>query len=187
MPSGNLPNSGSLGDPQITNGDYQTQINQLLSYVRSLKAEVDALSGTEIKEGAVRGVGNGAGLLADKATLDARLGTGGNLGSSATLNYGTGDNEVVLSARLTEVTQSVTVAANDSESQFVGANSEGEGWYFNAVCTSDNLLSVRHGVESPSAGQAGAYMRLTGDVNVVIVNNTASSETFQIRAFRIDF
>lgn len=95
MPSGTLPNAGSLGDPQITTGDYQTQINQLLAYVRSLQSELAALSGTTIREGAVRGVGDGASLLADKAVLDERLGTSGNLGTMAqesSLDYVTKDD-----------------------------------------------------------------------------------------------
>lgn len=71
MPTGTLPNSGALGDSQVTTGDYQTQINQLLSYVRSLKAEVDALSGTEIKEGAVRGVGGSLGDLYAKGEISS--------------------------------------------------------------------------------------------------------------------
>lgn len=83
MPSGTLPAEGSLGTPEISTGDFQAQINQLLAYVRSLQSEVAALSGTVIKEGAVRGVGDGASLLADKGVIDARLGTGGNLGSMA--------------------------------------------------------------------------------------------------------
>jgi hypothetical protein len=73
MPSGTLPNAGSLGDPQITTGDYQTQINQLLAYVRSLQAEVSALSGTQIKEGAVRGVGNIDGGLYARGEIDAEV------------------------------------------------------------------------------------------------------------------
>lgn len=73
MPSGTLPNAGSLGDPQITTGDYQTQINQLLAYVRSLQSEVAALSGTQIKEGAVRGVGTAASELVETSILDTRL------------------------------------------------------------------------------------------------------------------
>jgi hypothetical protein len=94
MPSGTLPNAGSLGDPQITTGDYQTQINQILAYVRSLQAEVATLSGTTIKEGAVRGVGTAASELVETSQLDTRLGTSGNLGSAALLDTGTADTEL---------------------------------------------------------------------------------------------
>ena len=86
MPSGNLPASGYLGDGQRTTSEFQGGIDDLLDYVRSLKSEVDALSATVIKEAAVRGVGNGAGLLPDKAVLDTRLGTAGNLSGLSGFN-----------------------------------------------------------------------------------------------------
>lgn len=94
MPNGSLPAAGYLGDGQRTTVEFQDGLDELLAYVRSLKAEVDALSATVIKEGAVRGVGNGAGLLADKAVLDARLGTTGNLGTAATKDFGTADGNL---------------------------------------------------------------------------------------------
>lgn len=107
MPTGNLPANNYLGDGQRTTSEFQTGIDELLAYVNSLKAEVDALSATVIKEAAVRGVGNATGLVPDKAVLDTRLGTGGNLGTAATKDFGTGDNE------LAEYRQQDVVLAGD--------------------------------------------------------------------------
>ena len=65
MPNGTLPIAGYLSDGQRTTSEFQGGIDELLAYVRTLKAEVDALSATVIKEAAVRGVGITAGDLTD--------------------------------------------------------------------------------------------------------------------------
>jgi len=100
MPSGTLPVNGYLGDGQRTTGEFQGGIDELLAYVNSLKAEVDALSSQVIREAATRGVGNTAGLVPDKAVLDARLGTTGILGSAALVDTGTASGDVPLNSDL---------------------------------------------------------------------------------------
>lgn len=84
MPSGNLPALNFLGDGQRTTGEFQAAVNELQNYVVALKNEVDALSNTVVKESAVRTVGSGTGDIPDKAVLDTRLGTEGNLSGMAT-------------------------------------------------------------------------------------------------------
>jgi len=82
MPNGTLPEDNYLGDGERTTGEFQGGINELLNYVNSLKAEVDALSSQVIREAAVRGVGTGANELpansdlGDAAYLDIGSGSG---------------------------------------------------------------------------------------------------------------
>lgn len=94
MPTGSLPANNYLGDGQRTTSEFQTGIDQLLAYANSLKAEVDALSATIIKEAAVRGVGTGATDLVQTSQLDTRLGTSGNLGGAAQRTVGTADGNL---------------------------------------------------------------------------------------------
>ena len=125
MPTGTLPNAGSLGDPQITTGDYQTQINQLLSYVRSLKAEVDALSGTTLKEGAVRGVGTASNELVETSQLNTRLGTSGALGSMAQES----DSDYVLRADIDPASPTTVWTGPSTSSDPANWTENGTGFY----------------------------------------------------------
>src|SRR6056297_1071101 len=107
MPNGTLPEDNYLGDGERTTGEFQGGINELLNYVNSLKAEVDALSSQVIREAAVRGVGDATGSLTDRGVgsgatqipdnnqIDARLGTSGNLGSAALRDVGTEASDVL--------------------------------------------------------------------------------------------
>lgn len=88
MPSGTLPIAGYLGDPQRTTNEFQGGIDELLAYVKSLKAEVDALSSNVIREAAVRGIGTAAGNVPDTAALNTRLGTSANLNLAAEIEDG---------------------------------------------------------------------------------------------------
>lgn len=91
MPAGTLPITGYLGDGQRTTGEFQDGVDELLAYVKSLKAEVDALSATVIKEAAVRAVGAAAGNVPDTAVLDTRLGTASNLNLAPDVESGAFD------------------------------------------------------------------------------------------------
>lgn len=95
MPSGTLPANGYLGDGQRTTGEFQGGIDELLAYVNTLKAEVDALTSTVIREAATRSVGGAAGNVPDTAQLDTRLGTSGNLGDAAQKTVGTATGNLV--------------------------------------------------------------------------------------------
>lgn len=70
MPTGTLPEAGYLGDIQRTTQEFQTGINEVLAYVLAVKAEIDALSNTELKEGSVRGVGTAASELVTNARIN---------------------------------------------------------------------------------------------------------------------
>lgn len=83
MPNGTLPEDNYLGDGERTTGEFQGGIDQLLNYVNSLKAEVDALSSQVIREAAVRSVGTGANELPANS----------DLGDAAYLDIGSGLSE----------------------------------------------------------------------------------------------
>ncbi|MGP4843302.1 hypothetical protein ACTXGQ_04150 [Marinobacter sp. 1Y8] len=79
MPNGPIAADDYIDDPERTTEEVQDALNQLFDYSRSLQVELEALSSTEIREAAVRSVGSGVGEVPDKAVLDARLGTTGDL------------------------------------------------------------------------------------------------------------
>lgn len=154
MPSGTLPNAGSLGDPQITTGDYQTQINQLLTYVRSLQSEVAALSGTTIREGAVRGVGNGTGLLADKAVLDTRLGVTGNLNLADSVLDGSFDPE----------NATLVWSGNSTTVDIASLDEGGQGFY---LIRSSEALYFIFAIPSLPCFGSSSISDLGGDLDIV--------------------
>lgn len=69
MPNSTLPPDNYLGDPERTTGEFQDRINQLQNWVNTLQAELQALSGTTVREGAVRGVGGGGTDLREASTF----------------------------------------------------------------------------------------------------------------------
>lgn len=83
MPNSTLPGNNYLGDGQRTTSEFQAGIDQVAAWLNAAQDELDALTGTTFGEAAVRGVGTSAGNVPDKAVLDTRLGTSGNLGSMA--------------------------------------------------------------------------------------------------------
>jgi len=84
MPIGTIVADDYIDDPNRTVAEVQTALNQNFDYLRSMQAELGALSSTVLREAAVRSVGNSTGNVPDKAVIDSRLGTTGNLGSAAT-------------------------------------------------------------------------------------------------------
>jgi len=96
MPNSTLPTNNYLGDPQRTTSEFQTAINQLQNWVNTLQAELNALSATTVKEGAVRSVGTGASDLVQTSQLNTRLGTSGNLdlGTASEKDFGTNDGNL---------------------------------------------------------------------------------------------
>jgi len=84
MPIGTIVADDYIDDPNRTVAEVQTALNQNFDYLRSMQSELGALSSTVLREASVRSVGNSAGNVPDKAVLDSRLGTTGNLGSAAT-------------------------------------------------------------------------------------------------------
>ncbi len=76
MPNKPLPADGEPGDSEVTTGDFQTDINQIADWLNDLQAELNALSGTTVREGAVRTVNGGAGPLRS------------NIGISDTVQFG---------------------------------------------------------------------------------------------------
>ncbi len=83
MPNSTLPGNTYLGDGQRTTAEMQAGLDQVAAWLNAAQAELNALTGTTFGEAAVRGVGSSAGQVPDKAVLDTRLGTAGNLGSIA--------------------------------------------------------------------------------------------------------
>lgn len=73
MPSTPLPADNSLDDPQVSTGDFQDGIGKLLDFNREFEQELDDLTSTTIREGAVRPVGNDAGGLYARGDLDAEV------------------------------------------------------------------------------------------------------------------
>ena len=94
MPNLPLPSTDFLGDGQRTTAEFQDAIDQVQNWLIVAQAELDALSDTTFGEAAVRGVGNLTGDVPDKAVLDTRLGTSGNLGTVAQEDSGIDDGEV---------------------------------------------------------------------------------------------
>lgn len=90
MPTGPIAADNYIDDPNRTTEEVQDALNQIFDYVRSLKAEVDVLSSTVVREAAVRGVGSGLTQVPDNTELNTRLGTTGNLGNAAQKNEGPG-------------------------------------------------------------------------------------------------
>ena len=84
MPIGTIVADNYIDDPNRTVSEVQTALNQNFDYLRSMQAELGALSSTVLREASVRSIGNSTGNVPDKAVLDSRLGTTGNLGGSAT-------------------------------------------------------------------------------------------------------
>jgi len=84
MPTGPIVADNYIDDPNRTTEEVQDALNQNFDYLRSMQSELGALSSTVLREASVRSVGNSAGNVPDKAVLDSRLGTTGNLGGSAT-------------------------------------------------------------------------------------------------------
>jgi len=84
MPIGTIVADDYIDDPNRTVAEVQTALNQNFDYLRSMQAELGALSSTVLREASVRSIGNSTGNVPDKAVLDSRLGTTGNLGGSAT-------------------------------------------------------------------------------------------------------
>ena len=84
MPTGPIVADNYIDDPNRTTEEVQDALNQNFDYLRSMQSELGALSSTVLREASVRSVGNSAGNVPDKAIIDARLGTTGNLGGSAT-------------------------------------------------------------------------------------------------------
>jgi len=76
MPNSTLPGDNELGDSEITTGEFQTKIDQLATWINALQAELNALSDTTVREGAVRSVNGGAGPLR------------ANIGTSDTVQFG---------------------------------------------------------------------------------------------------
>lgn len=70
MPNSNLPQDDYLGNPNRTTSEFQDAINDLLNWVNTLQAELDALSGTTVREGAVRDVGSGGSELVENDAID---------------------------------------------------------------------------------------------------------------------
>lgn len=190
MPSGTLPSAGSLGDANILTGDYQTQINQLLAYVRSLQTELASLSGTQIKEGAVRAVGTGLSDLVQTSRLNTRLATTGNLGSAAVADIGTASGNVVDSARI-EVLADSTLAIPDGDSNGPSFSDPdlATGWIgCSALCTTDSGVDVIFGESNPPAGKAGVYVQtVLGSRVVQLVNNSGANNSFRIVVYQIEF
>ena len=129
MPNGTIVADDYIDDPNRTVSEVQAALNQNFDYLRSLQAEMAALSSTVLREASVRSIGNSTGNVPDKAVIDARLGTTGNigpvldnllnttgnLGSAATENYQTetivlGNNFGLQTMQVTRIGNLVTLA-----------------------------------------------------------------------------
>ena len=79
--------------------DIAEEINDVSVAVNAVADDLAALDDS-LGTASERNVGDGAGLVPDKAVLDARLGTSGSLGTAATKNFGTsaGDLPVLVAS-----------------------------------------------------------------------------------------
>jgi len=133
MPNGTIVADDYIDDPNRTVSEVQAALNQNFDYLRSLQAEMAALSSTVLREASVRSIGNSTGNVPDKEVLDSRLGTTGdissrlgttgNLGSAATESYQTA--MVVLgrdfgsqTVQVTRIGNVVTIAARSILTHF---------------------------------------------------------------------
>lgn len=166
MPTGTIVADDYIDDPDRTVSEMQAAMNQNLDYLRALKAEIDALSDTTIREAAVRAVGNLTGNVPDKAVLDARLGTTGNLDLSAYLtksDFDPASPALVWSGSATKVPMS-------------SLSEGGPGLY--VVMDNSDVTAYMVFVVASDRSARGAHYINTSSTNVINVGYYATGSIF---------
>lgn len=190
MPNSSLPGNTYLGDGQRTTVEMQNALDQVATWLNAAQAELNALTGTTLREGAVRSVGTGTDQIPDKEILDTRLGTTGNLGDAALRDVGTGTAQLVEGARIVKVASGTGAGIASGGSNAISIPAADIQLYaitFGVLCTSDTSIPVTYGDRNPPSGEAGAYIQGSfGNRRLVIKNNTAITQEFDYAVYRIE-
>lgn len=182
MPTGNIVADDYIDDPNRTVSEVQTALNQQFDYLRSLKAEVDALSSTVIREAAVRSVGSAAGNVPDKAVLDARLATTGNLGNMATKTA----SDYLKKSEFDPASATLAWSGSASFVPIENLSQRGPGLYLlKSGIFGGHYLIFLQSESQPATGGCAVYTT-TGQINAVYADYESTQKNFRLRSAGFD-
>jgi len=160
MPTGTIVADDYIDDPNRTVSEVQVALNQSFDYLRSLQAEMAALTSTVLREASVRSVGNSTGNVPDKAVIDARLGTTGNIDPDSFADTGTlisagggltGGGSLAANRTISHLDTSSQGSVNNSGSTFI------QGIDLDTYGHVTTIRSAGAPAQSTSAGAVGTY------------------------------
>ena len=190
MPTGPIVADNYIDDPNRTTEEVQDALNQNFDYLRSMQAELGALSSTVLREASVRSIGNSNGNVPDKAVIDSRLGTTGNLGNAATKTTGSGNGldadkldglhgySYLKKSDYNPASPTLVWSGSSTNVSVSSLSESGAGTYI-AICVAATMSLYVLSTASGGAGTVGSTY-LAGAINFTFSMIGGSSPSFRI-------